>query len=315
MIPQFPIFKKLELKDKKDIEDIATNFPPYSDFNFVSLWCYNIKDSIEISILHNNLVIKFLDYTSHNHIYSFLGTKKLQKTIEILLEYARSQDLEINLKLIPASNVENNGELFEVFSIKEDKDNFDYIISLKNMSNLIGDRYGGKRRLVKKFNEENPNIKIDCIDIKNSFIKEEIMNTFFIWEQTKKKERAETIHELEAIKRVLASAEFFNLVTIGVFNNINQLIGFTITEVLSNNYAIGHFMKVNTLYRGLSETLHKFTAEQLLLRGCSLINIEQDLGIENMRNSKKLWYPEFYLKKYIISKKSEYSIVSSQYGM
>ena len=43
MIPEFPEFKKLELSNKEEIEKITQKFPPYSDFNFVSMWCLGIK--------------------------------------------------------------------------------------------------------------------------------------------------------------------------------------------------------------------------------------------------------------------------------
>ena len=62
MIPQFPEFKSLELSDKKDIESFTKRFPPYSDFNFVSMWSWDIKEEIRISQLNGNLVVRFTDY-------------------------------------------------------------------------------------------------------------------------------------------------------------------------------------------------------------------------------------------------------------
>ncbi|MGI8475489.1 MAG: hypothetical protein ACR2OO_03850 [Thermomicrobiales bacterium] len=38
-IPSFPSFRPLEISDQFEIEQWVKQFPPYSDFNFVSLWC------------------------------------------------------------------------------------------------------------------------------------------------------------------------------------------------------------------------------------------------------------------------------------
>src|SRR3989344_5608277 len=62
MIPIFPTFKKLTVEDKNEVEKATNSYPPYSDYNFVSLWSYNTKDSIEIALLNDNLVVKFFDY-------------------------------------------------------------------------------------------------------------------------------------------------------------------------------------------------------------------------------------------------------------
>ena len=43
MIQEFPKFKSIELSDREDVEKIAHKYLPYLDFNFVSMWSYNIK--------------------------------------------------------------------------------------------------------------------------------------------------------------------------------------------------------------------------------------------------------------------------------
>ena len=76
MLPEFPKFKSIDLTDKKEIEEINKKFPPYSDFNFVSMWCWDIKGEMHISILHDNLVVKFTDYLTGDPFFSFFGNNK-----------------------------------------------------------------------------------------------------------------------------------------------------------------------------------------------------------------------------------------------
>lgn len=73
MIPEFPQFKLIELSDKGSVEKVTQKYLPYSDFDFISMWCWNIKGKIKISKLNNNLVVRFTDYLSGNPFFSFLG--------------------------------------------------------------------------------------------------------------------------------------------------------------------------------------------------------------------------------------------------
>ena len=104
MLPVFPNFKNLEISDKEDIEYITHQFPPYSDFNFVSLWAWNTQGKIEISQLNNNLVVKFQDYLDNNYFYSFIGMHDVLTSIEKLLSASKAKGFGEELKLIPENN-------------------------------------------------------------------------------------------------------------------------------------------------------------------------------------------------------------------
>src|SRR3989338_5939738 len=101
MIPKFPKFKKLELSDKKDIEKFTSKFPPYSDFNFVSMWSWDIKGEMRISILNENLVVRFTDYITGEPFFSFLGNNKVNETAEALIDLSKKEGLKPMLKLVP----------------------------------------------------------------------------------------------------------------------------------------------------------------------------------------------------------------------
>src|SRR5574343_1109613 len=99
MIPEFPNFKNLELSDKKSIDNFTKKHPPYSDFNFTSMWVWNTTEEIQISILNDNLVVKFTDYLNGDHFYSFLGTNKIKETTNILLDYTEKTNNKAELRL------------------------------------------------------------------------------------------------------------------------------------------------------------------------------------------------------------------------
>lgn len=302
MIPYFPIFKKLELKDKETIENIIKQYPPYSDYNFVSLWSYNTKESIEISLLNENLAVKFVDYFGIEHFYSFLGNKKVEDTIKTLLSHSNVNNVGKELILIPEINISSNTKISKNFLVIEDLDNFDYVLSVQEISKLTGNKYGAKRNFVNRFIKNYPETTAATFDLKNKDIQQQIEKLFFLWEKLSNKTRSETENELTSIRRLLKSAAAFNLVSIGLFTK-NKLVAFSINEVLHDNYAIIHFEKADTSFIGIFQYLKQQTAIHLEKLGCKYINYEQDLGIPGLRKSKEQWNPVRFLKKYTISHK------------
>ena len=303
MIPQFPIFKKITVKDKEEIEKIIKQYPPYSDYNFVSLWSYNTKGSIKISLLNGNLTVKFVDYFGIKHFYSFMGNKKVKKTINTLLSHSRTNNIGQELILIPQSNLASKIKASDNFLVKEDRDNFDYILSVSKVSKLTGNKFSAKRNFVNRFIKKYSQATVDVFDINDPKLQKQIEDLFFIWEKQTNKNRSDTENELIAIRRLLKSASFFNLISIGIFIK-NKLIAFSINEVIRNNYAIIHFEKADTSYVGVFQYLKQQTAMRLEKLGCAYINYEQDLGIPGLRKSKESWQPIKYLKKFKIYKKN-----------
>jgi len=301
MILGFPKFENLNFQHKQEIDKITQNFLPYCDYNFVSLWCYDTKNNIEISKLNNNLIIKFTDYLSTKSFYSFFGKNKFEETCLTLLKLSKASKFDLFLKLIPEIFINKNHQYKKII-ITEDRDNFDYIYLLKKLCQLEGKKFEKKRRLLHQFIRNHPNHKVNQLDLTQNNIKKQVINLFFLWEKIKKKKRSETNNELIALKKLITHAHKFNLVTTGISIN-NILVGFTINEIINKNFAIGHFAKSDHNFEGMNEALHKYTADILIEKNCQYINLEQDMGLENLRYAKSLWQPEFFLKKYTIKKK------------
>lgn len=302
MIPNFSKFKRLTLEDQEDIKNYTKIFPPYSDYNFVSLYSYNTREFIEISSLNNNLVIKFQDYITNKPFYSFLGKNNLDGTISELLNLSVKNNLKPSLKLIPEINILNNKKLPEKYSILEDPDNFDYILSVDEIRSLQGNKYRGKRNFVNRFVKTYGEKEIKLLDLTDKKTQGQIEDLFLLWEKTKGQTRDETETEFTATKRLLSSASYFDLIPIGIYHN-DKLIAFSIDEILHDNFSIIHFEKADINYIGIFQYLKRATAKHISELGGKYINYEQDLGIEGLRQAKQSWNPVNYLKKYIIVQK------------
>lgn len=296
MIPQFPEFKNIEFSDKHEIEEFTNRFPPYSDFNFASMFSWDIKEEMQISWLNENLVVRFTDYISSKPFYSFIGVNKKYETIDVLLKFIKSKGEIQELRLVPEISILDMDN--RDFLILEDRDHFDYIIPTKIFSEYDTNKTRDRRNSVKKFlNDFSP--KNLQIDISNKSVKEEIYELFKKWSYDSI-DPLEVQNELLALRRFLENDFHNRHVCTGVYIN-NILVGFCLTENHGNGYSTIHFCKADKkISQGLYSYMLQINAKSLIEGGHELLNLEQDLGISNIRRWKMSHGVHIFLKKYVI---------------
>jgi hypothetical protein len=151
-LPHFPEFEKINLEHQNVIQEIVKNFETYSDYNYVSLFGWDTEGTIAVSELNDNLVVLFSDYTGGDDFLSFIGTNKLQDTIDTLVEYCHKQKLTTKLSLIPEVVInELPTQVRERYEITEDPDNHDYILSVDMLTKFESKRFATKRNLLNRF--------------------------------------------------------------------------------------------------------------------------------------------------------------------
>jgi len=302
MIPEFPTFKGLEIADKEEIEKITSQHDPYSDFNFTSMWSWDIKGEMKISRLNDNLIVKFTDYISGEPFYSILGINEVDRTIKFILEFSRKDLNQGSLRLVPHITVERADT--NLFLLNEDRDNFDYLYDLKLLATYHGRLMDTKRNLVNRLLKYRPGINSELIDISDPNIQREILLLVDLWEKNKidSRKAAEKKNEVAALKRLFTAGNSLSLVNIGIYDG-DTLTAFSISEILKEPYVITHFAKSDATFPGIYTFLMRETCKYMLCYDRSILNYEQDLGLPNLRFSKKSFRPVEFLKKYEIHPK------------
>ncbi len=300
MIPKFPDFKKLELADKFDIETFTQKYLPYSDFNFTSMWSWDIKKNMIWSVLNGNLVVRFNDYITGESFFSYLGTHKVNDTIIKLIEYAKNDCKSSILKLVPELCIE--GIDTSLYIVKEDINNFDYLYDISSLSAYRGNKFLTQRNMVNRLLKHHPEIQSKLINIHQTSIQKEVLQLVDVWEKNKidSHKSIEKENELLALRKLFGSINEINLVCVGVYSH-NELIAFSLNELLPSDYAIAHFAKSNVLFPGIYAYLMRETNRVLSQHERKVLNFEQDLGLNNLRYSKRSFRPISFLKKYTIS--------------
>lgn len=302
MLPKYPIFKTLEIKDQEEIESYTRPYFPYSDYNFVSMVSWNIHGRVKVSECNNNLVVLFDDYVSDERFLSFIGTNIVDNTIATIFEHSLSIIGSLELKLIPQCVV-NNINNKESIHICDDIDNYDYIYSCESFRKFSGNKYHARRRFVNIFKRNwGSHSEILRLDICDPMIIREIFELFNKWAISRNKNESEIKKESIALCRYLEFSKHLDAVVLGLMINA-KLSGFAVIEKLYGRYGIIHFEKADISYRGIFEYLMQNIAIYFESLGCDYINGEQDLGIDGLRKSKSLYRPYAYFKKYKIKLK------------
>lgn len=302
MIPKFPYFKTLTVEDKEEIDRFVEQFPPYSDYNFISMFVWCTEPPPLISLLNGNLVVRLNDYVTNEAFYSFLGKNKTVATAKTLLAYSKTNGFPDYLKLIPEISIQADESIYAFFDVLEDRDQFDYIFSLEELDSHSGNKYSEKRNFINRF-KKNYRYQHREVDIKDPIIQKQILELFEVWGKVRKKDREEIKQELVAYKKALKSCNNLKLIVIGLYVD-EKLIGVSINEILHDGYAINLFEKGDITYTGVFQLLKHLAGVYLTKEGCKFLNFEQDLGVEGLRKSKTSYHPVFYLKKYILYSKS-----------
>jgi len=298
MINKFPQFTELELQHRSTVELITTKFEVYSDFNFTSLFCWGTDDETKIAILNGNLIIQLPDYQDGHSVFSMLGISKVDESIKTLM------DTFERMTLVPEIVIDNIRQKSK-YIISEDRDNFDYIYDLADLSKLSGYRYKKLRNKKNAFLKahENRDLKISTLTELGASSLDSFRSIMDLWAKESGKSEADITSEQTALFKLLKNQNELELIFTELYVD-GQLVAFSINEVIGSKNAICHFEKA---LKSHHEYIYPFliheVAKNMLAAGCKWMNWEQDLGLEGLRKSKLSYRPVRMLKKYTISLK------------
>ena len=209
------------------------------------------------------------------------------------------------LKLVPQIVAHNLNT--ELFLISPDEDNDDYLLETEKLATLEGSDLSSKRRAVSIFTRTYGDFPVVEIDLNDPTVQENIYALFHHWSDIKIEHGAESNdHELVAIQRCISNADELNLFATGMYND-NKLIAFWIIGLRENKCSVSHFEKADTKnYDGIFPYFKQQVAKQLIeKKDIKFINLEQDLGIPGLRQSKQAYKPSQTLKKFLVQTTSE----------
>lgn len=292
MQPEFPSFAPLRLSDQAYFSDFVRRFPPYSDFDFASLWSWNVTDSVEWCVHRGNLVVSLGDYTTGKPLLSMLGDSQVNDAVEDLLSFLAARHRAPCLSLIP----ETTAARVDItrFQVEPDIDSFDYVYDVDNHVGYTGPEFANHRRRVRTFAKRYGAHEARLLKCGDPITTREIEGLWKRWEE----HAAHPLPaEFAACRRFLSVADRFDCLATGIYLD-GRLVAFDITALDGRQCGNLLFTKGDLELKGIYSVLRHEVAKRLRQVGCRQINFEQDLGLPGLRLSKRSFRPVAYLKKF-----------------
>lgn len=295
-LPKYPIYKKVSWDDFNDYYSFLNQFPTYSDFILSNLHIWKSQDvPNSYCDLNGNLAIRYADDELSSYSYSLLGKNDLYESVSTLLTDVGK------LKGIPHDVVSNLDK--GKFKIVGKRSQYEYVYKNSILTSLKGNKYEQRRREMNKFMQRYEGYQVKEIDLNDSMLTKMILKLFDDWINTYDSSSYDVaLGEYNAFKNLVSNfstikANFLNL---GLFYK-GKLMSFEINEYFDNGYAYCHFVKHDREFRSSSPAIFYESCKILQEKGIDYMNFDHDVGLNGLRQYKKVWRPAFYLHKYNIS--------------
>ena len=305
MIPTFPEFKKLEWSDREEFITYSSWLAPHSDFNFVSIWAWDINETMKLSKLNDNLIISDNDYLTGEHYLSFVGKNKINETAKELINFSKENYGVSILKYVPEEIAKeiNCSELI----VKVDDDNCDHVCLVSDFveSDKLTCANGHTGQWCRHFLKLYPQFQVKVCSIYEADINE-LKGLFKIWAENKKL-NVDDLVEFKAFQKYLQLKEE-NIKVISVFID-NIIVGFQFLEILSNEYVTCEFAKGDVKIKGIFQILQWKLCEFLQKEGVIYMNMQVDMGSAELKDSKKRnYHSKFFLRRFIVESKADIEV-------
>ena len=301
-IPEFPATRPITLDDRAEIATrLAAYGPDTSDLNFTNVYIWKPKYGFQVSRLGEALCIFALRADAED---SFLlpplgGDADTVRECLALMErlghdpkLAHASQADLDRLALPENE----------FEIVGDRDNSDYVYSVRDLIDLTGNLYHKKKNHIAQFMAKyqheyrriTPDLVPACLELQDRWCDEKHCDLV-----------SSLMAEHRAIHDVLGNLEILD-VTGGAILIDGRVEAFSIGEMLNADTVVIHFEKANGDFHGLYQVIN----QQFLEHEWSevpFVNREQDLGIPGLRQAKESYGPVRLVDKYVVRGRSQES--------
>ncbi len=294
-IPIFPDFAMFGLEHKVSFETALKAFQPrISEYTFSEIFAWRGTRGTMISTINDNIILKF---HKENDVFLSepIGNTRIPESIKQALEWMKNNNVNATVFGATPEIIETFGEKKEWFNIEDDRADYDYVYEAKELAELAGRKYDGKRNHLKQFNK---NYAYEFVDMNEQNVAE-CIKFQDKWCFLKPCEEGTLLHEENlAVMEMLTN--FGKLSAIGGVLKIDgQVEGFTIAGELNSNTVVVYVEKANHDFKGIYQALNNLFVKKSLIK-YTYINREQDVGDEGLRKAKLSYRPVFLVEKKLI---------------
>jgi hypothetical protein len=305
MFPDFPEFIPLNLELKEAYNQLVDSLPPYSDISFATLqiW-WNLSEQLSVSLLNQNLVIDYHQpFDAEQSGLALVGTNDVDASIAVIFDHLRQTGKKVQLVHVPEFVVDEIKNR-EILDITEEFDYNEYILDSSALATLEGHDYQLLRKKTKRFIREvgERQLEITALDLSLAEVQDQLFQSIAAWEQNAPNNDPEHTEHL-ALKKTLSHAASLDIKNLALYID-KTLHGIMIYhQPLGKEYYVLHHLKVNYETPYISDYIHHEMAKRATKHNVPRLNIEMDLGVENLKKHKMTLRPMTFLRKYTLQPK------------
>jgi hypothetical protein len=304
MLPDFPHFSRLTPKDKDIYNKATADYPPYSDilFSTLHIW-WNIYEKLAVALLNGNVVIRYhLPDDEVNSGYCLVGKHNIDNSIRTIFDYLKNQHEPLRLVHVPKfviDEIKDKGN----FNIKEELGYNEYILDSKSLAEVKGSDFGHIRTQINRFlrEVEGRNVEHKTLDLSLVETHDHLFEAIREWEKTHPPKNDPDRTEHEALKKTLANATALDIESLALYVD-GKLHGFILYhQPQTKDHFVIHHLRFDYSIPYTSDYITQHLAKRAVDRDVPYINMEMDLGKENLRRHKMKLKPVDFFRKYTVT--------------
>jgi uncharacterized protein len=287
MIADYPEFSPLTLTQRPILHPLFQQLAEgISEFSFANLYLFRETHNYQVSRLFDDIFV-FAGHDTGNPFF-MLPFGLVEQ--ELLLE------LFHNFKTMKCVS-EQHAVLLQQkgFTVREDRINFDYVYTRKDLAQLYGRKFHKKRTLVNAFLN-------NCAYEGRPLLEEYASDALRILESWR--QGHDDPGDYVAAKEALEKMDELQLCG-GIYYVDGRPAAYSLGEELARGTSfVIHFEKAASDCKGIWQFVNQAFAS-ILPEKYQTINREQDLGDEGLRHAKLSYNPISFVKKYRASRESD----------
>ena len=289
-------FRPVRLEDRATIERFTMSSDITNcDLSFANMFCWQEVYHSAWAIVEGFLVIRFhIDGGDRLGYMQPVGEGDCARIIPALREDAHAHGQRLRIIGLTDRGREMIRQMhIGQFAFESDRALEDYVYAADDLRNLPGRRYQPKRNHINRFMAEYPDYRYEELT-PDRF--DECMQLEREWRRNHEGHTSELCAEQRAMQR--AFAHFAELgMTGGCIYVGERMVAFTYGSAVNDHTFDTHVEKADTDYDGAFTVINCLFARHLPER-FTLINREEDLGIEGLRRAKLSYHPAVIQHKF-----------------
>ncbi len=220
---------------------------------------------------------------------------QLPRALDKIIDWFTQNNKKFRLKGISSDFATRLETLFPgKYSMKEDRNNFDYVYLAENLIELTGRKFSAKKNHLNYFLTHYPDYRY--LPMTEELIPACIASAVEWYER---RGDSSLDYEKFAVLEALHNFSYLGFQG-GVIELYGKVEAFSCGEALNADTAVIHLEKGNAEIRGLYQMINREFARNAWSH-MTYINREEDMGIEGLRRAKKTYNPIKMIAKYDVA--------------